>query len=286
MKTSLTNDTGDIATEKYAGPSARVEAAGRGFLEHLAFAFSGLAIFGTLAFIFHQPAARLVEKSRALGTRVKNEHYDSSRWGKAKDSLTNWYGGFLHLVFGDVESAQAIKALSKNTTEVKHADWLNHVAMNREQGFGNAFLSHTIGLIPLAGKPFIGALKEATPRWQTAIAVGGFAGALGYVGGWLKAAVLGATHGNRGKTQLERAQREIHALREKNEDLEKVHENLRKDYVEASSRLKDAETNTPTTGTEDAAKATHASAEKPGITKLESAEHKGVLHPERQAEIA
>ena len=130
------------------------------------------------------------------------------------------------------------------------------------------------------------------PRTNSAIAVGGIAGAAGYVGGWLKAVFLGAKHGNTGKRQFEQAQHEIHALREKNQDLEKVNENLRQDYVAAASRLKDE------TGQDKAVDSTEAPKEKPvakeeastadvpAIAKLKAAEHQGKLAAEHAAEPA
>jgi hypothetical protein len=80
---------------------------------------------------------------------------------------------------------------------------------------------------------------------ETAVA---FAGGIGAIAGWIGSTFWGISKGThegiRGKRQFDRAKEEILRLREANQDLEKINDNLREKYVEAMSgpaRLKNGE---------------------------------------------
>lgn len=72
-----------------------------------------------------------------------------------------------------------------------------------------------------------------------------FAGGLGAASGWIGSSVWGIAKGhhdgNRGKQQFELAKQEIRNLRETNDNLEKINNEIREKYVEAATRFKDAE---------------------------------------------
>jgi hypothetical protein len=237
MKDSHTDTASDIATEKYQGPSARVAAAGQGFLEHFFFAATGLISATALAFIFHKPAAKIVQSARDLGTRLKGwTPPNNGIIGRSSDTLSNWAGSALHVAFGDVEAAESLASLASDPRH-NHAEWLANIVHDKRQGFGNMFLSHTVGALPWVGMRFKEALRGLGERSSTAIAFGGAAGVLGYIGGWVKALFQGAKHGNKGKHQFERAQGEIKHLRDENSDLKRINEEIRTKYVEAASSI-------------------------------------------------
>lgn len=237
---------GDIATEKYQGPSAAVAAVGKGAIDHWKYAIIGLA-GGTLAgAIFHKPAASLVEKCRRWGYQLKA--YDSKGAGlvnASKDTLSDWAGGFLHVIFGDAKAAESLDRLAASA-EPQHQEWLKSVAHNRQQGAGSYLISHTFGALPLVGKGVRTWLREGvSPRLATAIAFAGPAGAAGFLGGWVRALFHGAAHGNPGKHQFERAQREIKHLREVNEDLEKINDRLHEEVIDEATKIKDSAPDAP-----------------------------------------
>lgn len=202
----------DIANEPYAGPSASVTAIGHGAIEHLYYAVVGLVGAGALAYVFHKPATQIVEGARALGTRLKAWTPEGDRLiDRSRDTLSDWGGWLLHMLFGDPAAAASVRQLSGRAS-AQHAEWLDEVARGTERGFGHLFFSHTIGRLPYVGKCIRGRLGNASPRMETAIAFGGGAGFFGYIGGWVKALVQGAQHGNPGKEQFECAQATIRQL--------------------------------------------------------------------------
>lgn len=283
-KSHHTHTEGDIASEKYAGPSARVAAAGQGFIDHFKYAFTGLVGASILGFIFHKPGAELIKKCQNAGTWLKEYESNGNRlydWGK--DNLTTWAGRALHVIFGDPEAAVSLRQLQGHATKAVDADRLKYIAMSKEQGFGNWFLSHTLGAFPYVGKRFNAALYEATDRYKTAVAIGGVAGASGYVGGWLQALVKGSKHGNAGKHQFERAQAEIKDLRERNAELGREKERAPEDMPHG--KTEHHEKSAPSHHSETShghhanshAHTEHAQHDKPHHNKLHSVEHQGGL---------
>lgn len=231
-----TSQSSDIVKEEYQGPSASVEAAGRGFFEHFVYAAIGLAVGGVFAFLAHKPAASFIHRCRTLGSELKETKVIGDRLtDKLVGKMKNGFGSFLHGVFGDSDLAQLVRETEK-IPHPKHTEWLENTATDKERGFGNAFLSHTIGIVPFIGRPFKKMLREFGERSANAITLGGALGAFGYVAGWVKAVVAGSINGNPGKQQFTRAQREIAHLREVNSDLERVNDSLHEKYVAAASQ--------------------------------------------------
>ena len=234
----------DIAEEKYQGPSAAVEAAGHGSIEHLMFGFAGLFSVGIAAFFLKAPAADTVEGARALARRLEASQapiatLNEGSWNQLKHfalsvgaSATRFGGKVIHCVFGNPEAADMLR---ESTTSInpEAREWVDTMIMNKAQGFGNTLLSHTIGLVPSIRRKML----HADPQLGNAISIGGAAGAAGYIGGWGKAIVLGTAHGNKGKHQFERAKAEIKDLRERNDDLEIINDKLHADYQSAATRL-------------------------------------------------
>ena len=280
------SSTDDIATEPYKGPSARVAAAGQGFIDHFKYAFAGLFGAGLFAFVLHKPAAAIITKARNLGARLKDWSPEGngivSRGG---DTLTNWAGGLLHIAFGDVEAAESMASLSTNRNHVHH-EWLANVAHDKRQGFGNALLSHTVGLLPWVGKGFKQGLRHTNERLSTAITFGGAAGVVGYVTGWTKALLQGAKHGNAGKTQFESAQSEIKHQREKCGELERSKQELSEKLAAQQNTAKEERVVAPEPTVPVSKPMANAVDSAPSTAKLEAAEHKGMLAAERAAEPA
>jgi hypothetical protein len=218
----------DITKEPYQGASKVIEAAGRGTVEHLLYAFSGMIGVGALAYAAHGNAAKIIDAARNTAKNLKSTAVGDGFAATTKRGL----GSFMSGVFGNPEAAAAIRANSTAMGE-QNKELIESLAMNRAQGFGNALLSHTIGLIPTVRKGMV----HADSRLANAITLGGAAGAGGYAFGWSKAVVLGAATGGKGKRQFERAKAEVNDLRERNDDLEKINDKLHADYRAAATRL-------------------------------------------------
>lgn len=78
-------------------------------------------------------------------------------------------------------------------------------------------------------------------RLEATLFGGGLLGAIGYASGWISALFTGTVHSNAGKRQFERAKAEIKDLRERNDDLEKINDELHAKYVEAATRSEQEE---------------------------------------------
>lgn len=116
-----------------------------------------------------------------------------------------------------------------------------------------------------------------------------FAGGLGAASAWIGSTVWGVLkgshEGNLGKRQFERAVTEIKHLRETNDDLEKINDELHRRYVEASTQRTDAK---DVRGEESAPAKTEA-ADTPIAQQLraDALQHEGTLAaPERSATVA
>lgn len=246
----------DVTDERYKGPPMAIVVAGHGSIEHLLFAFIGLLGAGTVAYFAPESAKLLVDRARVLGKEYKDLPVAAGKWStKIPMQIKRSFGSLLRGVFGDNEIANELRADANrlreqagalNAEEPASVDWFDSVATDKERGFGNAFLSHTVGMLPVIGKPFRGLLKESNERWANAVSVGGLAGVVGYATGWSKALLLGSVHGNKGRHQFERAKEQIKNLQEDNADLNKINDDLHARYVRAATRadsLEDAQGN-------------------------------------------
>lgn len=121
-----------------------------------------------------------------------------------------------------------------------------------------------------------------------------FTGGIGFIAGFLGSYVWGFAKGhkqsNAGKTQFIRAQEEIKELRDRNDDLNRINDDLHEKYVKAKQRWNDAaEANQENSESkaEPTKKETTTDDEKyPAVKKLVAATHQGTLGAEQSAEAA
>lgn len=110
---------------------------------------------------------------------------------------------------------------------------------------------------------------------------GGVGGAAAWIGSSVWGVIQGGHEGTSGKRQFNRAKAEIKELRERNEDLEKINDELHKKYVDAATQ-KD-ETPASQTMDSDSATAPHGMTQEapaPHITSVDAhaVEHHGKVH--------
>lgn len=120
--------------------------------------------------------------------------------------------------------------------------------------------------------------KDSQEKFSAAFMGGGIGGAIGYVVSSIWGIAKGSHEGNRGKRQFERAKSEIKHLRETNQDLEKINDQLHAKYVEASTKLDDVKTANESNLSmgSDAASIAEGVTAKPATT-LNAANHQGML---------
>ena len=257
----------DVTDEHYAGPSAHVAALGTGVVKHYKWALMGMAGGSIFAMVFTKQTGKVMEAARTFAKGLKEDPEATTNvFAKFANEVKYTFGNFIHIIVGDEEMAATLRRASKDAgcaeaaastaskannskTTAKTEEWFSNLAMNKEQGFGNWFVSHTFGIIPGVGKHVKKALRNATEteiggvfkandsKLTNALTFGGTVGFAGYVAGWAKALITGAQHGNQGKRQFERAQEQINSLKEDNADLNKINDDLHEKYVKASTRL-------------------------------------------------
>lgn len=246
----------DIADERYAGPNKAVVAAGNGAFEHLKWGGGLLLVGAAIAALFPQKTASFLKDARDFAVRTKTREETG-----IYDMVKRTTGKFIQALFGEGKGAHG----NITSADPAHRLWLEHAVMEREHGFGHWFTTHTVGLLPKAGKWYKNLLLDASKqpvgsesaRWTNALTFGGAFGALGYVGGWIGALLHASNHGDDGKSQLLRAQQAIRDTREMNmllqqQYLEAKHEsqNLKTQLAAQNGTLKVAKDETPNTALE------------------------------------
>ncbi len=248
MEKAAADSNNDLLTEKYQGPSAHIAALGTGVVKHLAWAGIGILGGGVVALAMPKKIAFVIEEGRKLGTACKAATPTASLLGHIVSEIKHAFGCVLHVMFGDPELSDSIR-WAANQVYSKNRKWFDHAVMNKEQGFGNLFLTHLVGVVPHYGGKMKDALYEVSERaindpltpaaqkasniyLSNALRFGGAVGLVGYIGGWLKALVSGAVNGNKGKRQHERL---VEAL----QDQMDINEKLRTDYKNAVTRLEE-----------------------------------------------
>ncbi len=223
----------DITQEEYKGPSAFVTAMGQGFFDHLKGAFFGLVISLPIAYFAHKSTKELLEAIR--GSAQKLSAYcapQDAKWFEFPiPRLKRWCGDTVYGLFGEGKGSIA------HVTEIdpKHREWFEHVKMDKEHGFTHIFLSHSVGILPIVGKPFKRVLNSASERCADAFTISGIAALAGYIGGWVKAGINGGANAHAGRTQFEAAKDEIR-------DQRALNEALREKYIKTKLELEDLKT--------------------------------------------
>lgn len=157
------------------------------------------------------------------------------------------------------------------------AGWVTHSA---------DYIAHkVVGL----GRNVVRGGVQTKPMSEQNLSAFMFAGGIGGVAGWIGSTVIGIIQGGHegstGKRQFNRAKAEIKELRERNEDLEKINDELHKKYVEAATRKEAASPEITNGG--DASSPSHAMATdspSPHITTHgeHTTQHHGKVHAHAQ----
>jgi hypothetical protein len=224
--------TGDIAREEYKGPNAFVVAMGQGVFEHLKWALFGLGGLGIVALLLPEQAKAFNAASRQFAQKLKlcGLPEDAGFFPLLVHRFKKGCGGLLHAIVGEGKGAVTVQSV-----DPKHDQWLSYVILDKERGFGQWFLSHTAGLIPFVGKEIKKLLAGASDKCANALTVGGVAGLIGYAGGWIKAIVTGGAHAHSARNQFDRIQQEVI-------DQRAVTEALSEKYIDTKQQLEDLKT--------------------------------------------
>lgn len=99
------------------------------------------------------------------------------------------------------------------------------------------FATKFVAAIEKLGGKNIAKVDTTSQKTAAVMFAGGLGAAFGWVGSTIWGIVKGGHEGNTGKRQFERAKAEIKELRERNDDLGKINEDLHKKYVEAATHL-------------------------------------------------
>lgn len=231
-KTRNTNPDRDITREEYRGPSAFVTAMGQGFFDHLKWAGIGLALITPVAYFAPTQAKKFIACCRGVAEKWKATPlpHDAEMFDQVCVRFKRGFGNFTHVLFGEGKNSIQVSSI-----DPKHKSWLDHAIMNKEHGFGHIFTSHTVGIVPLIGKPFNKWLRNLPEHAANAVTVGGVAGLAGYIGGWGKAFFNGGAHAHEARAQFEDAKQEIRDQRE-------INQALRKKYIDTKLELEDIKT--------------------------------------------
>ncbi|OYW14402.1 MAG: hypothetical protein B7X02_00105 [Rhodospirillales bacterium 12-54-5] len=208
----------DIVDEAYRGPPPSVVVLGTGAIKHLKWALIGLLGGFAGAFVFHDFSARTIHTFRERAEILSERANSGKFFHDLGARLQRGVGATLFALFGEGKHIESIQVVPQNP---RHIDWVNTTLTNKQHGFGYWFPSHTLGLLPLIGKPVKNFLVKMGngqhERVSDAITLGGITGALGYVSGWAMALFKGVHEGNAYKDQYDRFRAALIDARSKNQ---------------------------------------------------------------------
>lgn len=262
------NDS-DILKERYKGTSSGVAIAGYAYLSHLGSMIAGLIVGGVAAYFAHRQVNGAVDKIRS--------------WSKSDKGFLNVLN---RSIFGHTHPTEldALKNLKVDGISSTVTQKLDELIQRDKGGF---FQNRAAGFVKFVSK------KEKVATFfdnlqPEKLSAGFMGGGFGVVFGWVASTAWaffkGGHEGSAGKKQFKRAQAEIEELRDMNDDLNQINDELHAKYREASTQFRNeaVETGKLRVSADDVTAARHetaaSDATKPPTTlKSESASHQGML---------
>jgi hypothetical protein len=232
MEKFQTDRKPDVAEDSYKGPGPFVTSAGYVYITHWAGAVLGAFSLGVLAAVSHTHVNRWVERFRE----------GAQRWGGFGQRTV----GFLFGVKPGTHSLNEVlsKTGSISTTSQKK---LKELVAREENGmFHNMALGITneISKVTSAFSKEKKAENFLANQNDDAVTAGFIGGGIGALGGWLGSTIWGIAKGghqsNQGKKQHNQLVAALKNERERNDDLEKINDELHAKYVAASSQKEEA----------------------------------------------